>query len=156
MKLNINGETHDVDAPEDMPLLWAIRDLVGLKGPKFGCGVQACGACSVMIDGELARSCGVPVSDAVGTEITTIEGVAPEGELSTVQQAWIEAQVPQCGYCQSGQIMAATKLLEENPAPTDADIDEAMTNLCRCGTYPEVRAAIKLAAEKQTIQRAEN
>ena len=156
MKLNINGETHDVDAPEDMPLLWAIRDLVGLKGPKFGCGVQACGACSVMIDGELARSCGVPVADAIGAEITTIEGVAPDGELSTVQQAWIEAQVPQCGYCQSGQIMAATKLLEENPAPTDADIDEAMTNLCRCGTYPEVRAAIKLAAEKQTIQRAEN
>ena len=156
MKLIVNGQTHEVDAAEDMPLLWAIRDLVGLKGPKFGCGVQACGACSVMIDGELSRSCGVAVADAVGAEITTIEGLAPEDGLTSVQEAWIEAQVPQCGYCQSGQIMAATKLLEDNPAPTDADIDEAMTNLCRCGTYPEIRAAIKLAAAKQVTERAEN
>ena len=156
MKLTINGESHEIDAPGDMPLLWAIRDLAGLKGVKFGCGVQACGACSVMVDGELVRSCGMDVADAVGAEITTIEGLATGGALTPVQEAWIEAQVPQCGYCQSGQIMAATKLLDDNPAPTDRDIDEAMTNLCRCGTYPEIRAAIKLAAAKQSIERAEN
>ncbi|MEM7523485.1 MAG: (2Fe-2S)-binding protein [Pseudomonadota bacterium] len=149
MNLTINGTAHQIDAPEDMPLLWAIRDLVGLKGAKFGCGVQACGACSVLIDGEIARSCGVAVADAVGTEITTIEGLAEDGELTAVQQAWIDAQVPQCGYCQSGQIIAATALLAETPNPTDEDIDAAMTNLCRCGTYPQIRAAIKRAAVMQ-------
>jgi isoquinoline 1-oxidoreductase alpha subunit len=147
MKLSINGESHDIDAPEDMPLLWAIRDIVGLKGTKFGCGVQACGACSVMMDGEITRSCGITLADAVDTQITTIEGLTPDETLTNVQKAWIEAQVPQCGYCQSGQIMAATALLAETPRPTDEDIDDAMTNLCRCGTYPQIRAAIKRAAE---------
>ena len=156
MKLSINGTLHEIDAPEDMPLLWAIRDLVGLKGVKFGCGVQACGACSVLMDGVVARSCGVLAADADGVEITTIEGLAAEGALTPVQEAWIEAQVPQCGYCQSGQIIAATALLAETPTPTDAEIDAAMTNLCRCGTYPAIRAAIHLASEKLTVERAEN
>ena len=147
MQLSINGKSHEVDATEDMPLLWAIRDLVGLKGTKFGCGVQACGACSVMMDGEITRSCGVTVADAAGTEITTIEGLTSDETLTNVQQAWSEAQVPQCGYCQSGQILAATALLAETPQPTDEDIDDAMSNLCRCGTYPQIRAAIKRAAE---------
>jgi len=147
MQLSINGKSHEVDATEDMPLLWAIRDLVGLKGAKFGCGVQACGACSVMMDGEITRSCGVTVADAAGTEITTIEGLTSDETLTNVQQAWIEAQVPQCGYCQSGQILAATALLAETPQPSDEDIDDAMSNLCRCGTYPQIRAAIKRAAE---------
>lgn len=156
MKLTINGQTHEVDAPEDMPLLWAIRDLIGLKGTKFGCGVQACGACSVFVDGELTRSCGISAADVEGAEITTIEGLATDGALTPVQEAWIEAQAPQCGYCQSGQIMAATKLLEDKPNPTDADIDEAMTNLCRCGTYPQIRVAIRIAASKLPAERAEN
>lgn len=147
MNLTINGESHEIDAPEDMPLLWAIRDLIGLKGTKFGCGVQACGACSVMMDGYVARSCGVTVGDAAGAEITTIEGLTPDETLTNVQKAWIEAQVPQCGYCQSGQIMAATALLADTPQPTDEDIDDAMSNLCRCGTYPQIRDAIKRAAE---------
>ena len=154
MKLTVNGERHDVDAPEDMPLLWVLRDLVGVKGPKFGCGVQACGSCSVMVDGELTRSCGVAAGDVDGADVVTIEGLATGGELSVVQQAWIEAQAPQCGYCQSGQIMAATALLAENPAPSDEDIDAAMTNICRCGSYPEIRTAIKRAAEMQEIQKA--
>ena len=157
VRLRINGEEREVEGVDpSTPLLWVLRDTLQLTGTKYGCGRGLCGTCTVHLDGAPARACLLPVSAADGKSVTTIEGVAPEGELSTVQQAWIEAQVPQCGYCQSGQIMAATKLLEENPAPTDADIDEAMTNLCRCGTYPEVRAAIKLAAEKQTIQRAEN
>lgn len=147
MRLVVNGTTHEIDATEDMPLLWAIRDLVGLKGTKFGCGVQACGSCSVMMDGALTRSCGVTVADAVGSQITTIEGLTSDDTLTNVQKAWIEAQVPQCGYCQSGQIMAATALLTETPNPSDEDIDAAMTNLCRCGTYPAIRAAIKRAAE---------
>ena len=155
MKLIVNGQSHDVETAEDMPLLWALRDLVGLKGTKFGCGVQACGACSVLVDGELTRSCGITAADVEGAEITTIEGLATDGALTPVQEAWIEAQAPQCGYCQSGQIMAATKLLEDNPNPTDADIDEAMNNLCRCGTYPQIRAAIRIAASKLPAQRAE-
>ena len=146
MKLTINGESHEIDAPGDMPLLWAIRDLAGLKGVKFGCGVQACGACSVMVDGELVRSCGMDVADAVGAEITTIEGLATGGALTPVQEAWIEAQVPQCGYCQPGMIMATAALLARNPSPSDADIDNAIGNLCRCGTYPRVRAAFHAAA----------
>lgn len=146
MKLTVNGETHVVEAVEDMPLLWAIRDLIGLRGTKYGCGVQACGACTVLMDGEAVRSCGVPAADAEGAKITTIEGLAKGGQLTAVQSAWIAEQVPQCGYCQSGQILAATALLAETPRPTDADIDAAMTNLCRCGTYPQIRAAIKRAA----------
>lgn len=146
MLLTVNGEAREVDAPEDMPLLWALRDLIGLKGTKFGCGVQACGACTVLIDGAPARSCGVTLADAAGAKIVTIEGLGSADALSPVQRAWIEAQVPQCGYCQSGQIVAATALLAASPAPTDEEIDAAMTNLCRCGTYNEIRAAIRLAS----------
>mgnify|MGYP001382285986 CR=1 FL=1 len=146
MRLTVNGAAHEVDAPEDMPLLWALRDLLDLKGTKFGCGVQACGACTVLIDGAPARSCGVPISEAEGAEITTIEGLGSLENPSPVQRAWIEAQAPQCGYCQSGQIVAATALLAETPEPTDEEIDAAMSNLCRCGAYNEIRAAIRLAS----------
>ena len=147
MKLKVNGTEHEVDANTDMPLLWALRDLLNIKGPKFGCGVASCGACTVWIDGVPVRSCVTAISDVSG-EVTTIEGLAPAGKLSAVQQAWEEMQVPQCGYCQSGQIMSAAALLRDNPAPTDADIDAAMDgNLCRCGTYPRIRAAIHRAAE---------
>ena len=145
MKLTVNGTVHDAELDPEMPLLWALRDVLDIKGPKFGCGVAACGACTVLIDGEPVRSCQQPVGDVEG-EVTTIEGIAPGGELHAVQAAWLEHQVPQCGYCQSGQIMAAVALLSETPRPTDADIDAAMTNLCRCGTYPRIRAAIHTAA----------
>ena len=145
MKLSVNGNEIDIDADPDMPLLWALRDLAGIKGPKFGCGIAACGACTVLVDGEATRSCSVPVGSVEG-QIRTIDGLADGDTLHPVQQAWMEEQVAQCGYCQSGQIMAAVALLEENPNPTDEDIDEAMTNLCRCGTYPQIRAAIKRAA----------
>ncbi len=145
MELNINGERHEVEAPADMPLLWVLRDMLGIKGPKFGCGVGACGACTVLIDGIPTRSCVTAAADVEG-EVITIEGL-PEGErLHKVQEAWIRHAVPQCGYCQSGQILAAVALLAETPHPTDADIDAAMTNLCRCGTYPRLRAAIHDAA----------
>ena len=145
MELNINGERHEVEAPADMPLLWVLRDMLGIKGPKFGCGVGACGACTVLIDGIPTRTCVTAAADVEG-EVTTIEGL-PEGErLHKVQEAWIRHAVPQCGYCQSGQILAAVALLAETPHPTDADIDAAMTNLCRCGTYPRLRAAIHDAA----------
>jgi len=147
MKLTINGEVKEFEAEAEMPLLWALRDLVGLKGPKFGCGIAACGACTVLIDGEPQRSCSIAVGDVEGA-VTTIEGISQNGILHTVQQAWIDEQVPQCGYCQSGQIMTAVALLEETPKPSDGDIDDAMTNLCRCGTYPHIRAAIHRAAEK--------
>lgn len=147
MKLLINGAEREFEAEADIPLLWALRDLLDIKGPKFGCGVASCGACTVWIDGVPVRSCVTAVSDVSG-EVTTIEGLAPSGTLSAVQQAWEELQVPQCGYCQSGQIMSAAALLKDNPAPTDADIDAAMDgNLCRCGTYPRIRAAIHRAAE---------
>ncbi|GLQ06690.1 (2Fe-2S)-binding protein [Sneathiella chinensis] len=146
LKLSINGQTTDIDAEEDTPLLWVLRDTVGLTGTKFGCGVAACGACTVHVDGEAVRSCVVPVSDVIGSEITTIEGLSPDG-LDPVQVAWIEEQVPQCGYCQSGMIMAVSSLLRDNPSPTDADIDDAITNICRCGTYPRIRKAIHLAAK---------
>ncbi|NOD34754.1 MULTISPECIES: (2Fe-2S)-binding protein [unclassified Ruegeria] len=146
--LKINGKQHQVDLPDDVPLLWVLRDEVGLTGTKFGCGVAACGACTVHIDGEAVRSCQVALSDVWG-DVTTIEGIGAPDTLAAIQQAWVDHQVAQCGYCQSGQIMQATALLAENPAPTDADIDEAMQgNLCRCGTYPRIRAAIHDAASK--------
>ena len=142
----INGRPAEVDAEPDMPLLWVIRDLLQMTGTKYGCGIAQCGACTVHLDGRPVRSCVVPVSAAAGRSIMTIEGLAQEGQFSTVQQAWIDEQVPQCGYCQSGMIMAATALLAANPAPTDADIDAAITNICRCGTYPRIRRAIHRAA----------
>ena len=148
MQLTINGDTLDLDVDPDMPLLWALRDIAGLKGSKFGCGVAACGACTVIIDGVATRSCSIAVGDVAG-EVRTIEGLAAEGVLHPVQQAWLDEQVPQCGYCQAGQIMNAVAFLEENPDPSDEDIDDAMSgNLCRCGTYPRIRAAIKRAAAR--------
>ena len=147
MKLNINGEERDFDADPEMPLVWALRDILDIKGPKFGCGIGACGACTVLIDGEPVRSCSQAVGDVDG-KILTIEGLARDGNLHPVQRAWIEHRVPQCGYCQSGQIMAAIALLNDIPQPSDADIDESMTNLCRCGTYPKIRAAIRDAARR--------
>lgn len=147
-KISVNDTTYDVDLPENVPLLWVLRDELGLTGTKYGCGVAACGACTVHIDGEAVRSCQVALSDVWG-EITTIEGLPREGVLSAVQQAWMDHQVAQCGYCQSGQIMQAAELLSINPTPSDQDIDDAMQgNLCRCGTYPRIRAAIHSAAQR--------
>lgn len=146
MKLMVNGTSHDVDVEEDMPLLWVLRDELNIKGPKYGCGISQCGACSVHIDGELVKSCQVAAMDVEG-EVTTIEGLGTPDLMHTVQEAWVAHQVAQCGYCQSGQIMAAAALLSENTSPTDAEIDDAMSaNLCRCGTYPRIRAAVKTAA----------
>jgi isoquinoline 1-oxidoreductase alpha subunit len=145
--LTLNGKSHNVDVEPETPLLWVIREQVGLTGTKYGCGIAQCGACTVHIDGEPVRSCVVPVSQAAGKKITTIEGLAAGGKLNKVQQAWLEHDVPQCGYCQSGMIMAATALLAKTPKPTDAQIDEAMTNICRCGTYQQVREAIHAAAK---------
>ena len=145
----VNGKQVNVDAADDTPLLWALRDDLGMTGTKFGCGVAACGACSVHVDGQITRSCSVPISEIAGKAVTTIEGIkGADGTLHKVQQAWIDAQVPQCGYCQSGQIMAAVALIEQVGSPSDAQIDEAMTNICRCGTYPRIRSAI-LAATGQ-------
>ena len=145
---NINGVQREVEADADMPLLWALRDILQLTGTKYGCGIAQCGACTVHLDGQPIRSCSIPVSAAVGSRITTIEGLAKGEELHPVQKAWIELDVVQCGYCQSGQIMSAVALLETNTNPSDADIDAAMNgNICRCGTYPRIRAAIKRAAE---------
>jgi isoquinoline 1-oxidoreductase alpha subunit len=132
-----------------MPLLWVLRDELDVKGPKFGCGIGQCGACTVHVDGEPVRSCTLPVSAAAGKRIVTLEGLAKGGRLHPVQQAWIDHQVPQCGYCQGGQILAAVALLRKNPHPSDQDIDEAMTNICRCGTYARIRAAIHAAAKKK-------
>ena len=143
MQLTLNGKKVALDIEAEMPLLWAIRDEAGLTGTKFGCGVGQCGACTVLLDGEPVRACAVPAGAAVGRKVTTIEGL---GGKSALQKAWIEKQVPQCGYCQSGMLMAATALLARKPRPTDADIDAAITNLCRCGTYPRIKAAIKAAA----------
>ena len=148
IKLTVNGQPHELDVEPEMPLLWVLRDELGLTGTKFGCGVAACGACTVHIDGVATRTCITPVEAADGAEITTIEGLAAvsgaeEGELSALQAAWVARQVPQCGYCQSGMLMAVSALLAENPQPTDEDIDAAITNICRCGTYPRVRAAIR-------------
>jgi isoquinoline 1-oxidoreductase alpha subunit len=145
-RLTINGTAHDVDVDPNTPLLWAIRENVGLTGTKYGCGIAQCGACTVHIDGVATRSCGVVVSDAVGKQITTIEGLATNGVLHKVQKAWIDHDVPQCGYCQTGMIMAVAALLKEKPKPTDADIDTAITNICRCGTFQQVREAIHMAA----------
>lgn len=146
VKKLVNGKLMELGDDPDMPLLWALRDIAGLKGTKFGCGIAACGACTVHVDGEPVRSCQMSIGDVDGP-VTTIEAVGDFDNLHAVQKAWIEHQVPQCGYCQSGQIMAAIALLKEAPQPTDEDIDDAMTNLCRCGTYPKIRAAIKRAAE---------
>jgi len=147
MRLSINGKTHDVDADPNTPLLWVIRDQVGLTGTKYGCGIAQCGACTVHIDGVAVRSCAMPVSAAAGKKITTIEGLASGNTLHKVQKAWVEHDVPQCGYCQAGMIMAVTALLKEKPRPTDADIDAAITNICRCGTFQQVREAIHAAAK---------
>jgi len=147
INLNINGKSHQVDVEPDTPLLWVIRDTIGMTGTKFGCGIAQCGACTVHVNGEPMRSCSVPVSDAAGKKITTIEGLATNGKLHKVQQAWVDNDVPQCGYCQSGMIMAVAALLKKNPKPTDADIDKEITNICRCGTYQNVRAAIHAAAK---------
>jgi isoquinoline 1-oxidoreductase alpha subunit len=144
--LTINDKAIELDVEPDTPLLWAIRENAGLTGTKYGCGIAQCGACTVHIDGAAVRSCGMLVSEAIGKRITTIEGLAIKGVLTKVQQAWIANDVPQCGYCQSGMIMAVSALLKEKPKPTDADIDEAITNICRCGTFQQVREAIHAAA----------
>jgi len=145
-RLTVNGQSHTVDADPDTPLLWVLRDHIGLTGTKYGCGIAQCGACTVHMDGMAVRSCSVPVSLADGKQITTIEGLAQNGTLHKVQKAWIEHDVPQCGYCQSGMIMAVAALLKDKPKPTDADIDREITNICRCGTYQQVREAINTAA----------
>jgi isoquinoline 1-oxidoreductase alpha subunit len=145
--ITVNGQPHTVDVEPDTPLLWVIRDTLGMTGTKFGCGIAACGACTVHIDGQPGRSCSIPISDvAAGAKITTIEGLAANGTLNAVQQAWITHQVPQCGYCQSGMIMAVTALLGTTPQPTDDQIDGAITNICRCGTFVRVRRAIHAIA----------
>ena len=147
IQLTVNGQTHSVDVEPDTPLLWVLREQVGLTGTKYGCGIAQCGACTVHIDGVAARACSLPASEAVGKQITTIEGLAQNGKLHPVQQAWLDLDVPQCGYCQAGMIMAVSALLKENPKPSDADIDAAITNICRCGTFPRVRAGIHQAAK---------
>jgi isoquinoline 1-oxidoreductase alpha subunit len=146
LKLTVNGKLHEVDVDPDTPLLWVIREWIGMTGTKYGCGIAQCGACTVHVDGVATRSCSLPVSAAAGAQITTIEGLAQDGKLHRVQQAWIDLDVPQCGYCQSGMIMAVAALVKEKPKPTDADIDKTITNICRCGTFQQVRAAIHAAA----------
>ena len=145
-RLTINGQSHNIDVDPNTPLLWVIREQVGLTGTKYGCGIAQCGACTVHIDGEAVRSCSLPVSAAEGKQITTIEGLAQGGTLHKVQKAWIDHDVPQCGYCQCGMIMAVAALLKEKPKPTDADINKTITNICRCGTFQQVREAIHAAA----------
>jgi len=144
--LSINGKTYQADVEDGTPLLWVLRDTIGLTGTKYGCGIAQCGACTVHVDGVAMRSCSVPLAAVVGKQITTIEGLAQNGVLHKVQKAWLDHDVPQCGYCQSGMIMAVTELLNSKPKPTDADIDSAITNICRCGTYQHVRTAIHAAA----------
>ena len=145
--LKVNGKARQLDVPDDMPLLWVLRDVLGMTGTKFGCGVALCGACTIHIDGRPVRSCITPVSAATGKRITTIEAIGATPAGKKIQQAWLALDVPQCGYCQSGQIMSASALLASNPKPSDADIDNAMAgNICRCGTYPRIRAGIKRAA----------
>jgi isoquinoline 1-oxidoreductase subunit alpha len=146
--LTVNGQRHSIDVDPDSPLLWAIRDTIGLTGTKFGCGIAECGACTVLVDGRAVRSCMFPVSSAEGSAITTIEGLAAGGKLNAVQQAWIDQQVPQCGYCQSGMIMAVCGLLAQRPHPTDDEIDAGITNICRCGTFARVRRAIHAIAQE--------
>lgn len=151
MKFEVNGEHHEVDVEDDMPLLWVLRDELGITGPKYGCGIAQCGACTVHLSGVAVRSCQVPAKVVDGMSVTTIEGLGTPDALHAVQEAWIEHQVAQCGYCQSGQIMSATGLLRTHPDPSDELIDQVMSgNLCRCGTYPRIRAAIKTAAKKLT------
>jgi len=151
--LTINGKPRQIDLPTDTPLLWALRDHLGLTGTKFGCGMSLCGACTVHVDGEPTRACVTPISSVVGKNIVTIEAIDQDAIGQKVQDAWLALSVPQCGYCQSGQIMAATALLQHNPSPSDADIDKAMSgNICRCGTYPRIRAAIKQAAGIKEIK----
>ena len=145
-QLNINGRSHDVDVDPGTPLLWVIREQVGLTGTKYGCGIAQCGSCTVHVDGAAVRSCVMPVSAVAGKRITTIEGLASGNVLHKVQKAWLDHEVPQCGYCQSGQLMAAAALLKDKPKPTDADIDREITNICRCGTFQQIRAAIHAAA----------
>jgi isoquinoline 1-oxidoreductase alpha subunit len=145
--LSVNGKSFDIEAEADTPLLWVLRENLGLTGTKYGCGIAQCGACTVHIDGAPVRSCSVQLGDAIGKKITTIEGLAQNGVLHRVQKAWIEHDVPQCGYCQSGMIMAVAALLEDKPSPSDADIDAAITNICRCGTFQQVREAIQAAAK---------
>ena len=148
MKLEVNRQVRELDVEPDMPLLWALRDELDVKGPKFGCGVAQCGSCTVLLNGEPVRSCSYPVSAAVGQKVVTIEGLAQKDKLHPVQQAWVEHQVPQCGYCQGGQMLAAVALLKKKPKPSDQDIDAAMTNICRCGTYARIRKAIHAVAAK--------
>lgn len=145
-RITVNGRLHDVDVDPDTPLLWVLRDTLGMGGTKYGCGIAQCGACTVHVDGVAVRSCALTIGAAEGKAITTIEGLAPNGVLHRVQQAWVNLDVPQCGYCQSGMIMAVAALLKQTPDPTDAEIDAAITNICRCGTYQRVRAAIHAAA----------
>ena len=146
--LQVNGKEHELDVPDDMPLLWALRDVVGLTGTKFGCGIALCGACTVHLDGRAIRSCITPVGSVAGKPITTIEAIGETSSGNKIQQAWLNIEVVQCGYCQSGQIMSAAALIENNPNPSDAEIDAAMSgNICRCGTYPRIRAAIKQASK---------
>lgn len=152
MKLTINQKIHQVDAPEDMPILWALRDILGMTGTKFGCGKALCGACTVMLDGQPVRSCVTPIKKAVDKNITTIEAISEQPAGRAIQAAWLEKNVPQCGYCQSGQIVSATALLNTNPQPNDSDIDSAMSgNICRCGTYNRIRDAIKQAASNMEV-----
>jgi isoquinoline 1-oxidoreductase alpha subunit len=146
-ELNVNGKKYKVDVDPNTPLLWVIREQVGLTGTKYGCGVGQCGACTVLFEGQAIRSCSLPVSAAEGKKIETIESLEKSGQLSKVQKAWVDNQVPQCGYCQSGMVMATTALLRNNPKPTDAQIDESITNICRCGTFQQVRAAIHAASK---------
>jgi len=148
MTLTINGKPHTVDVEPDTPLLWVLRDTLGMTGTKFGCGIAACGACTVIVDGRAIRSCTYPVSSADGKAITTIEGLARDGALHPVQQAWIDHQVPQCGYCQSGMIVAVAALLDQTPHPADDEIDAGITNICRCGTFARVRKAINAIATR--------
>ena len=152
MELKINGETQTVEVESNMPLLWVLRDELNMTGTKYGCGVSSCGSCTVLIDGVATRTCTYPVAAAVGKEIKTIEAVAVEGKLSEVQQAWIDHQVPQCGYCQSGMIMAVESLLAATPNPSDEEIDNSITNICRCGTYPRIRKAIHSVAAKRSAE----
>jgi isoquinoline 1-oxidoreductase subunit alpha len=145
-RLTVNGQAHDIDVDSDTPLLWVLRDAIGLMGTKYGCGIGQCGACTVHVDGVPTRSCAMPMSAVANKQITTIEGLAANGNLHKVQKAWLDLDVPQCGYCQSGMIMAVVALLKGKPRPTDAEIDAAITNICRCGTYQRIRAAIHAAA----------
>jgi isoquinoline 1-oxidoreductase alpha subunit len=152
VRLTVNGQGYDIDVDPDMPLLWVLRDTLGLMGTRFGCGMAQCGACTVHLDGKPVRSCALLVSAIADKHITTIEGLAPNGALHPVQKAWLDLDVPQCGYCQSGMIMAVAALLKENPRPTDVEIDAAITNICRCGTYQRIRAAIHAVADQRVSE----